>query len=121
LVNNAVKFTECGSVAIACTAGDTHVEVAVRDTGIGIKEENMGLLFEAFRQVDGSARRHFEGSGLGLHLCKRLLGLLNGDIRAESEFGRGSCFTFRLPLSAGEAHETQSPTGRGQRTELLSG
>jgi PAS domain S-box-containing protein len=119
LVNNAVKFTEQGSVTLACTATETQVEVAVRDTGIGIKDENMGLLFEAFRQVDGSARRHFEGSGLGLHLCKRLLGLLNGEIEADSEFGRGSCFTFRLPLSAGEAHETQDPTRRGQQAEFL--
>jgi signal transduction histidine kinase len=103
LVNNAIKFTEAGSVDVACAKNDSFVEVAVRDTGIGIKKENMVLLFEAFRQVDGSARRNFEGSGLGLHLCKRLLGLLGGDIKAESEFGRGSCFTFRLPLPAEES------------------
>jgi signal transduction histidine kinase len=58
----------------------------------------MPRLFEAFRQVDSSTRRAFEGTGLGLYLCRKLLDLMGGDIRAESEFGRGSRFIFTLPL-----------------------
>lgn len=101
LANNGVKFTEEGEVRIRCVARGEALEFHVTDTGIGIKPENMALLFEAFRQVDGSARRSYEGAGLGLHLSRRLAGLLGGDIRAESEYGKGSRFTLRLPLGAG--------------------
>ena len=55
------------------------------------------MLFEAFRQLDGTAKRMYEGTGLGLHLCRKLLTLMNGEIRVESEFGKGSRFTFTLP------------------------
>jgi PAS domain S-box-containing protein len=99
LLNNAVKFTERGSVNVACRCQADRVEVSVTDTGIGIKPENLPLLFEAFRQLDGSARRRYEGSGLGLHLCRRLAGLLGGAIAVESEFGKGSRFTLSLPLT----------------------
>ena len=58
----------------------------------------MDLLFEAFRQVDGTSRRRYEGTGLGLYLCKKLLDLLGGRIWVESEYGKGSRFTFTLPL-----------------------
>lgn len=69
------------------------------DTGIGIRPEQLKLLFEAFRQLDGSPRRLYEGAGLGLHLCRKLLGLMAGDIRVESRFGAGSRFTFTVPLA----------------------
>ncbi len=101
LANNGVKFTEVGEVRIRCVARGEALEFRVTDTGIGIKPENMALLFEAFRQVDGSARRRYEGAGLGVHLSRRLAGLLGGDIRAESEYGKGSRFTLTLPLGAG--------------------
>ncbi len=102
LATNGVKFTEEGEVRIGCVASGEALEFHVTDTGIGIKPENMALLFEAFRQVDGSARRRYEGAGLGLHLSRRLAGLLGGDIRAESEYGKGSRFTLTLPLGVGE-------------------
>lgn len=98
LVNNAVKFTDRGEIKIACKTDNNNLEVSVSDTGIGIKKENMDLLFEAFRQVDGSSRRRYEGTGLGLYLCKKLLDLLGGRIWVESEYGKGSRFTFTLPL-----------------------
>jgi PAS domain S-box-containing protein len=97
LAGNAVKFTERGRVEIRCEAVGDTIEVRVIDTGIGIKSENVRLLFEAFRQLEGSARRRFEGTGLGLHLSKRLVDLLGGTISVESEFGRGSTFTLTLP------------------------
>jgi signal transduction histidine kinase len=98
LANNAVKFTDQGEVRIECRIETGALVVSVTDTGIGIKPENLPLLFEAFRQVDSSSRRRYEGAGLGLHLCKKLVALLGGAIWAESEFGRGSRFAFTLPL-----------------------
>ncbi len=98
LTNNAVKFTEHGSVIITVQIGPDEVALTVSDTGIGVKPESMERLFEAFRQVDGSARRVYEGTGLGLYLCKQLTTMLGGRISAESEFGFGSRFTFTLPI-----------------------
>ncbi|HPI93230.1 MAG TPA: ATP-binding protein [Deltaproteobacteria bacterium] len=98
LANNAVKFTEQGEIRIDAGAEDGKLRVCVADTGIGIKPENLPMLFEAFRQVDGSAKRVYEGTGLGLYLCRTLLTLMGGEIEVESEFGRGSRFTFTVPL-----------------------
>jgi PAS domain S-box-containing protein len=105
LLNNAIKFTEHGRVTVACRCCGDRVEVSVSDTGIGIKAENQPLLFEAFRQLGGSAIRRYEGSGLGLHLCRRMAKLLGGDIRAESEYGKGSRFTLSLPWTPEPTHD----------------
>ena len=98
LVNNAGKFTPAGEVRIGYKFDNDNLEVSVSDTGIGIKKENIDYLFEAFRQVDGAAQRRYEGAGLGLYLCKNLVTILRGKIWAESEYGKGSRFTFTLPL-----------------------
>ncbi|HLP01101.1 MAG TPA: PAS domain S-box protein, partial [Opitutaceae bacterium] len=98
LANNAVKFTERGEVVVSAVATpEGGVAIAVRDTGIGIRAENLPRLFEAFRQVDGSARRVYEGTGLGLFLVRKLLLLLGGGVTVASEFGQGSTFTITLP------------------------
>jgi PAS domain S-box-containing protein len=97
LANNAVKFTDRGVVKITARTEADQLRVCVADTGIGIKPEQIGMLFEAFRQLDGSAKRLYEGTGLGLHLCRRLLELMHGKIGVESEFGKGSRFTFIMP------------------------
>ena len=97
LAANAVKFTDRGEVVISVRHEPEGLEVCVSDTGIGIKPEHMALLFEAFRQVDGSARRVYEGAGLGLHLCRKLLQLMGGSIQAQSRYGHGSRFTFHIP------------------------
>ena len=107
LANNAVKFTHCGEVKIIVHVDATNLRVCVADTGIGIKPEQMGLLFEAFRQADSSARRMYEGTGLGLHLCRRLLNLMDGTINVESTYGEGSWFTFVLPLRLPSTSKTQ--------------
>jgi signal transduction histidine kinase len=97
LANNAVKFTERGEVKMTARIERDKLRVCVADTGIGIKPEQMGMLFEAFRQLDGTAKRIYEGTGLGLHLCRKLLTLMQGEIAVESEFGKGSRFTFVIP------------------------
>jgi signal transduction histidine kinase len=100
LANNAVKFTEHGSVTVRLSQAQSTLIFDVIDTGIGIGKENMPLLFEAFRQIEGSSRRRYEGTGLGLHLSLRLARLLGGDIRVTSEPGRGSTFSLIVPAPA---------------------
>lgn len=102
LVNNAVKFSEHGDVVVSCTPSAHTVQITVSDQGIGIRPENVGMLFQAFQQVDGSARRVYEGAGLGLYLCRKLVEVLGGDISVDSEYGKGSNFRFILPLPPAE-------------------
>ncbi len=99
LVGNAVKFTDAGGVSVVCRLEGPHVVTSVRDTGIGIRAEEIPLLFRPFQQLESGLTRRFEGTGLGLSVCRRLLDLLGGDIRVESAPGAGSNFTFRLPVS----------------------
>ncbi|MFO7599903.1 MAG: transporter substrate-binding domain-containing protein [Candidatus Desulfacyla sp.] len=98
LANNAIKFTEKGGVRIACRRQDSAIEVRVTDTGIGIRAEGMEKLFRPFQQLDMGTARRYEGTGLGLSVCKRILDLLGGRIWVESQFGEGSIFAFTLPL-----------------------
>lgn len=105
LVSNAIKFTpENGRITINAKLTDQHIQIAVSDTGIGIKPEDMEKLFEAFRQVDGSYARRYEGTGLGLILTKRLIELHGGKIWVKSMYGKGSTFTFTLPLKPPKNH-----------------
>jgi signal transduction histidine kinase/ActR/RegA family two-component response regulator len=114
LVGNAVKFTERGSVRMAARRCGTDVELSVADTGIGIPADSLELIFEPFRQVDGSESRRYEGTGLGLHIVKRLLGLIGGSISVESDVGRGSVFRVRLPgaATAAAARAAEGEPGR---------
>jgi Amt family ammonium transporter len=99
LLSNAVKFThENGRITINAKLTNQHIQIAVTDTGIGIKSEDMDKIFEAFRQLDASYARRYEGTGLGLTLTKRLVELHGGEIWVKSEYGKGSTFTFTLPL-----------------------
>ncbi len=99
LLSNAVKFTpEGGSIAVSAALAEDAVEVAVSDTGIGIAPENQQTIFEEFRQVGTDAAKKREGTGLGLTLTKKFIELHRGSIRVESAVGRGSTFTFTLPL-----------------------
>lgn len=99
LLSNAFKFTpENGRVSINAKLINQHVQIAVSDTGIGIRQEDMDKLFKAFLQVDGSFSRQYEGSGLGLILAKRLVELHGGKIWVKSIFGKGSTFIFTLPV-----------------------
>jgi len=98
LLNNAVKFTERGEVALRATVDDECLRVTVSDTGIGIKPEDIAVLFQPFRQIDTGLARNHEGTGLGLAISRRLAELLGGDICVTSEWGKGSVFTVTLPL-----------------------
>jgi len=97
LLMNAVKFTEKGSVRTECLLREDEVLVHVADTGIGIKEKDMDTLFKPFRQIDAHIDRKYEGTGLGLSISKKLVELLGGKIWVESEWGKGSVFSFTLP------------------------
>jgi signal transduction histidine kinase/ligand-binding sensor domain-containing protein/CheY-like chemotaxis protein len=112
LVGNAVKFTETGRISIRVrkegdTAGGVTLHFEVRDTGIGIPADKCKVIFESFRQADGSTTRKYGGTGLGLTICSRLVELMGGTIWVESELGRGSAFQFtaRFGLAASKAAE----------------
>lgn len=100
LLGNAFKFTEKGWVSLDLTVDPENREAVFRvaDTGVGIDAEKKGLIFEAFRQEDGSINRKYGGSGLGLSISRQLAERLGGRIELTSEKGKGSCFTLRLPL-----------------------
>ena len=97
LLSNALKFTEAGSVTLNVRKNLPYLEFAVRDTGIGISQQDQGTLFQPFRQLDSRTNRKYKGTGLGLALTRNLAQLHGGDITVESQLGCGSCFTFLLP------------------------
>jgi CheY-like chemotaxis protein/signal transduction histidine kinase/CHASE3 domain sensor protein len=104
LLSNACKFTEKGTVSlrVGMAAGNT-LAFEVHDTGIGVPPEQHGLIFEAFRQADGSIHRKFGGTGLGLSISRDLARLLGGEIEMRSALGAGSTFTLKVPLGAEQA------------------
>ena len=102
IANNAAKFTSKGQILIKVenrklSSDEIELSIAVEDTGIGIKKEDMGKLFRSFQQVDSKRNRNIEGTGLGLAISRQLLTLMNGSIQTESEYNKGSKFTFSLP------------------------
>jgi signal transduction histidine kinase len=109
LMSNANKFTERGTIAIDARQGRQEgrdwVTIAVADTGIGMTPEQMGKLFQEFSQADASTTRKYGGTGLGLAISKRFCQMMGGDITVESEPGRGSIFTIRLPRSVETSEE----------------
>ncbi|MBE3094091.1 MAG: sensor histidine kinase, partial [Actinobacteria bacterium] len=97
-LSNALKFTDRGEIKIKIATNDQMVEIAVRDTGIGIRRrEDIDKLFKPFSRINTPGKTE-EGTGLGLYLSKKNANLLGGDIMVESEFGKGSVFTLILPL-----------------------
>jgi CheY-like chemotaxis protein/two-component sensor histidine kinase len=113
LLSNATKFTpEGGKIDLDVDCEDegneaVRLKVSVKDTGIGISEEQQRKLFAPFRQADSSTSRHFGGTGLGLAICKRIVELMDGEIRIDSEPGKGSTFTFTARFRRGEGKAVQ--------------
>jgi len=118
LISNAVKFTGSGEVTVSASV-ERHdpasylVAIEVRDTGIGIAPDKLSLLFTSFSQADASISRRYGGTGLGLAISKRLVELMGGAMRVESQPGKGSCFRFTLLLAhvqdAAQAHTADAP------------
>jgi PAS domain S-box-containing protein len=127
LTGNAVKFTPAGEIRLAAmvrrrTAEGVDLEISVRDTGIGIEEEELPRLFTAFSQADASTTRRFGGTGLGLAICRQLLELMGGTLRAESTPGKGSVFTVMISLPiAPEAREKDMPRRPGTPRARFTG
>jgi signal transduction histidine kinase/CheY-like chemotaxis protein len=109
LLSNACKFTDRGTVSLAVAReprdGQDWMVFSVSDTGIGMTTEQLAKLFEAFTQADAATTRRYGGTGLGLALSRRLCRMMGGDVTAESEAGRGSTFTIRLPAHVAEVAE----------------
>jgi len=140
LLSNASKFTKQGEIELGVTReadqdGD-WIAFAVKDTGIGLTPEQMGKLFQEFSQADASTTRNYGGTGLGLSLSRRLCRMMGGDILVESEPGKGSTFTLRLPARVRNPKEQEQPAdivstvatvatsmpaahGNGRRTVLI--
>jgi CheY-like chemotaxis protein len=117
LASNSVKFTEKGTVRVACTvagppeAGKVAVEFLVQDTGVGIDAEYLARVFDDFSQEDSSVTRKFGGTGLGLGISKKLVELLGGELRIESEKNRGTTSRFTLRLPIGAEHDVPAKDG----------
>jgi CheY-like chemotaxis protein len=127
LVNNAVKFTAAGSVRAEAAleghrAGRAVVRFSITDTGIGLSGEQQKLIFEPFRQADGSVTRRYGGTGLGLAICSNLAALMGGGISVESAPGEGSTFSFTIdcPVCAGQEEEI-AKGGARIRASAVSG
>ena len=126
LVSNALKFTDRGEVAVAVrrAAADSdklRLRFEVRDTGIGMSEAEQARLFSPFTQADTSTTRRYGGTGLGLSICKRLVGLMGGEIGVVSTTGEGSEFFFEIPLEPGYGDAATKPIRRGGIPSVLRG
>jgi len=108
LLSNAIKFTDTGGVRVEAKVAAGRVCVSVADTGVGIQQHEMQRLFKPFSQTSSATTRGTQGTGLGLAIARRLVEALGGSIRAESEQGKGSTFSFDLPLEGSEDEGTNS-------------
>ena len=124
--NNAVKFTETGEIVVKARVQEKNEDgqlvcFSVSDTGIGLTQEQMGRLFQAFEQADASTTRQHGGTGLGLAISKRLAQLMGGDVGVTSEMGKGSTFWFTARLGNGtsSARRTSRPELRGRRVLII--
>lgn len=112
LLSNAIKFTTEGHIRLFCQQKDGWIQMGVEDTGMGIPLEHHEIIFDQFRQVDGSATRKVGGTGLGLAITRELVRLHGGDLWVESEVGKGSTFIFNLPSSPAQAKEVSGGVGQ---------
>ena len=109
LLSNAVKFTAAGEISLDFAIEDDMAQVQVRDTGVGIPEDQIGRVFEKFYQTEAGLSQRSAGMGLGLAISRDLARTMGGDILVRSEVGKGSVFTLRLPLRAAKASGDRQP------------
>jgi signal transduction histidine kinase/ligand-binding sensor domain-containing protein/DNA-binding response OmpR family regulator len=120
LLGNAIKFTETGTIEITAKATNSHVEIRVIDTGIGIPTDKLESVFGSFEQGEGSTAREYGGTGLGLAVTKQLVELHEGEIWAESVVGEGSQLIFTLPIADGEASLLETKKVQVSKVESYS-
>ena len=123
LLSNAIKFTpEGGSVTLAttCDVESESLMFSVRDTGIGIASEDLSRLFSPFTQLDSKLSRQYAGTGLGLTLVLRLVEMHGGSVTVESEIGKGSCFTIRIPCKGLDTLSSLNPSGTTTLSDITS-
>ncbi|MGX9462868.1 MHYT domain-containing protein [Shewanella sp. A14] len=121
LIGNAIKFTAHGGIDINVTVKQNgNIDFAISDTGIGMTEEQLSMVFDAFAQADASMNRRFGGTGLGTTISKQLVELMGGKITASSTFGKGSCFAFTLPLTALKHKQVPAITPHTQTLKPLT-
>ncbi|MBQ7971893.1 MAG: response regulator [Lachnospiraceae bacterium] len=123
IMNNSIKFTKQGGVCLKVTSrylDEEHIELqfVISDTGIGIKEEELDLIFESFRQLDMNKNRKTEGTGLGLAITKQLVALMEGDISVESEYGKGTSFTVKIKQKVIDRRTIKERTSHLKMPEL---
>uniref|UniRef100_UPI003216B6C5 ATP-binding protein n=1 Tax=uncultured Draconibacterium sp. TaxID=1573823 RepID=UPI003216B6C5 len=117
LIKNALKFTVKGSVLVNYSINNTHADFSVSDTGIGIPQNKQTTIFNQFVQADSSHSRGYEGSGLGLSISKGYVQLLHGEIKLESELGKGTTFSFRIPNSIKESIQPLLETNKSEKSK----
>jgi two-component system, sensor histidine kinase and response regulator len=124
LVSNAVKFTHAGEIFLTVRLlreepfGVLLLGFELKDTGIGIPEEKIGMLFKSFSQVDSSTTRKYGGTGLGLAISEKLVNLMGGQIAVKSRLGEGTVFSFTIKSKAGEIKPVQMPEKSGEREQM---
>jgi two-component system, sensor histidine kinase len=118
LLSNAIRYTSVGEVALSARPASGKVRIEVRDTGAGILEQDRERIFEEFYQVGNPGRTSKRGLGLGLSIVQRLCGLLGYTISVDSEYGKGSTFSFEVPLGATPAPRVTAPRASTTRTDL---
>ena len=119
LLSNAVKFTPSGSISLSLDTDETHAIVTVKDTGIGISADFLPYVFDEFRQQSSGHTRAYEGSGLGLTITKRLVDMMNGTIRIESEQGAGTTIAVSFPKYVPPGPDTPGENGQEKRRILV--
>lgn len=127
LLSNASKFTESGRVIMKATrgplAGEDWIQIDISDTGIGMTDEQMGRLFQAFTQADSSTASKYGGTGLGLAICRQFARIMGGEVSVTSEVGKGSTFTLRMPARVRRPKTTSSgaPVSASSPTATVPG
>lgn len=130
LLSNAIKYTKEGNVTLSAKGLETEkgfvLEFSVKDTGIGIKKEDMAKLFDSFQRLELGKNRYIEGTGLGLNITQQLVALMKGTVGVESEYGKGSCFTVRIPqqmikavTEESDAEQQNAPTDETKPVGIL--